>query len=531
MFLIGPFVGASALHASESVDTQVFALDFHTGPQGFVGDFADYPPAHAPIYELTSGHRRLPPPLASKAGLFLSGVNRSDDLFMFFKGPIGGLRPGALYSVTVSLEIATDTPAGCVGVGGAPGESVWIKAGVTAVEPRPILKGSYLRMNIDVGNQSNGGAQARVLGNIANSRRCEQSSEWELKSFSDRPMPEPIAVPADGRVWLLFGTDSGFESRTEIYFTRASVTFTPIGTSERGRCSEHFVTARAIRTRDQLPAFVHCAAEFSLTHGETEARRAFNEDARWKHGQVHLFVHGLASPEHHSVTHVFPLDPSREGTVPGQSIDEFGTDFSFEMHRILQLVDEGWIYYSSMNPTTGVRQLNSAYLMKIPWNGKQAAIGATLHSPDLPGSCAPEEVNAASVENAASDEALRVFVRCAAIRVEKLGYFAWPELTQDPRWKHGSIFVFGVNAKTGIVKFSGSESMFPMSGRIPELFGGRDMVRLSAEFGEAFWYYQGISTQTGDLEPSTVFVKLVRMWGLPLLVGSGYSRSGVRQSQ
>ena len=135
----------------------------------------------ADIYELTSDHRALPPPLAPEPALFISGVNRSDDLFMFFKGPVDGLSPGARYDVTVSVEIATDVPAGCVGVGGAPGESVWVKVGATAVEPVPVRHGTYLRMNIDVGNQSAGGSEGVVLGNVANSRRCEQSRQWERK--------------------------------------------------------------------------------------------------------------------------------------------------------------------------------------------------------------------------------------------------------------------------------------------------------------------------------------------------------------
>ena len=107
----------------------------------------------------------------------------SDDLFMFFKGQIDGLVPGARYAAAVSVEIATDTPAGCFGIGGAPGESVWIKVGATAIEPLPVLEGTYLRMNIDIGNQANGGDHAVVLGDIANSRRCEQSPQWERKSF------------------------------------------------------------------------------------------------------------------------------------------------------------------------------------------------------------------------------------------------------------------------------------------------------------------------------------------------------------
>ena len=122
--LIGALGGSALSHPSEPADASTFTLDFNRGPQGFVGGFADYPPADSAIYELTSDYRTLPPPLESQSGLFLSGVNRSDDLFMFLKGPISGLLPGALYMVTVSLEIATNTPAGCLGVGGSPGESV-----------------------------------------------------------------------------------------------------------------------------------------------------------------------------------------------------------------------------------------------------------------------------------------------------------------------------------------------------------------------------------------------------------------------
>ena len=226
--LICAFIQGCSGHPAGPSDALTFSFDFSRGPQGFVAGFADYPPLHADSYELTSDYRALPPPLAARSALFISGVNRSDDLFMFFKGPVDGLVPGARYGVTVDIEIASDTPAGCVGVGGAPGESVWIKAGATAVEPLPIRDGSYLRMNIDVGRQSNSGAQAVVLGNIANSRSCEQPRQWERKSLAGRTTPMAISVPADGRAWLLFGADSGFESRTEIYFTRAAVTFTPI---------------------------------------------------------------------------------------------------------------------------------------------------------------------------------------------------------------------------------------------------------------------------------------------------------------
>ena len=226
--LVAAMLGGCSGNPTAPTDGLTFTFDFSRGPQGFVAGFADYPPGDADIYELTSDHRPLPPPLASDSALFISGVNRSDDLFMFFKGPVDGLLPGARYDVTVGVEIATDVPAGCLGVGGAPGESVWVKAGATAVAPLAIRDGSYLRMNVDVGNQSAGGSQGVVLGDVANSRRCEQPRQWERKSFEGRLIPASIEIPSSGRAWLFFGVDSGFEARTAIYFLRADAAFRPI---------------------------------------------------------------------------------------------------------------------------------------------------------------------------------------------------------------------------------------------------------------------------------------------------------------
>ena len=224
----GAVLGGCSGAPSAPTEVLTFDFDFSRGPQGFTAGFADYAAGDEAFHELTSDYRALPAPLGPRSALFLSGVNRSADLFMFYKGAVGGLPPGARYRVSVGLEIATDTPAGCAGIGGAPGEAVWIKAGATAREPLPIIAGAYLRMNVDIGNQSAGGAQAVVLGDVANARRCEQPLEWERKSFPSRATPEPLLVPPDGRAWLLFGADSGFEGRTAIYFTRASVTFTPL---------------------------------------------------------------------------------------------------------------------------------------------------------------------------------------------------------------------------------------------------------------------------------------------------------------
>ena len=64
-----------------------------------------------------------------------------------------------------------------------------------------------------------------MLGDVANSRRCEQSREWERKSFEGRRVPAPVEISPSGRAWLFFGVDSGFEARTGIYFLRAEAAF------------------------------------------------------------------------------------------------------------------------------------------------------------------------------------------------------------------------------------------------------------------------------------------------------------------
>ena len=261
-----------------------------------------------------------------------------------------------------------------------------------------------------------------------------------------------------------------------------------------------------------------------MEHGEEEARRAFNEDERWKAGPTYLFVDAIQPSGRDAMTFVYPPQPLREGMLWGESIDGFGSDYFHELHRILGLVAEGWIYYAFDNPATGRRQPKSSYVIEIDWNGERAAIGAGVYGRDFPGACDPVEVNAAGLAANPSDQRLMEFVRCAALEVESSGYFAAPVLSSDPRWKDGPIYVFGINTETGVVEFSGNPASFATSGRIPELlFGGRDAIESSALFGETFWYYNFNNPATGEAAAKVAFLKLVRAQGVPLLVGSGYN--------
>ena len=299
----------------------------------------------------------------------------------------------------------------------------------------------------------------------------------------------------------------------------------PVGPAAAGpSCADNFVTAAAVRTQSELQAFVQCAAEYVNEHGEEEAQRAFNEDARWKSGPTYVFVDEVEPSGETAVAHVFPPDPAREGSVWGTSIDSFGSDYYYELHRILSAVDEGWIYYAFNNPATGRSQPKSSYVMEIDWNGDRAAIGAGIYARDFPGACDPSEVNAADLAANPGDRRLQELVRCAALEVEAAGYFAGPVLSSDPRWKHGPIYIFGISPETGVVEFSGSPASFAVSGRAPQLlFDGRNMYQAAALFGELFAYFNFNNPATGQVEPKVGFYKLVRAQGVPLLIGSGYN--------
>lgn len=211
-------------------DTRTFAFDFARSAEEWTPGFSDYPPAWEPQMELVAEHRPLPPPLdGTRGGLFISGNNFSADLFMFWKRRVDGLRSDRSYAVEFTVEFATDVPKGVGGIG-RPDKGVSVKVGVSSAEPT-VVPGpvgecpSYLYcLTIDKGNQSQGGTDAVVIGTVGNLSGTET---WELKELRSEPGSLTITPSPTGAVWLLVGTDSGFEGRTSLYYTRIIAILTP----------------------------------------------------------------------------------------------------------------------------------------------------------------------------------------------------------------------------------------------------------------------------------------------------------------
>jgi hypothetical protein len=204
---------------------QQIAFSFQRSTMGFAPIFADLPQDANETYEIESAWERLPAPLESRVGIRLTGHNRSDDLAMLIARPIAGLEPNALYRVELEAELASNVPQGCAGVGGSPGESVYLKLGVSSIAPAalPVQEGpeTMLRLNIDYGVQSQDGADAIVVGDMttgAPASQCPQS-DWELKTISTHGRHFGGRTDAQGRLWVLAGTDSAFEGLSTVYFT------------------------------------------------------------------------------------------------------------------------------------------------------------------------------------------------------------------------------------------------------------------------------------------------------------------------
>ena len=203
-----------------------FTYLFNSDAQGWTAGFADLPVDHdQQFFELDSVHRQLPDGLHQSRGMFMQGHNRSADLFMYLKRRVDGLQPNTTYDVSVSLDLATNVQAGLFGIGSAPGEGVSVKAGASTVEPTAAEgDNQHLRMNIDKGNQSQGGEDMVVIGNVAHSEVT--GSEHRLKTLDNAEQPLSVETDGNGRVWLIVGTDSGFEGLTAIYYARIAYTLT-----------------------------------------------------------------------------------------------------------------------------------------------------------------------------------------------------------------------------------------------------------------------------------------------------------------
>jgi hypothetical protein len=223
--LFGAVAGCGGANAPD-IRSRSFTFDFNNGNEGWNADFADLPSNYnQATYELGVSHAELPSPVpVVRRGIRIQGHNRSDDLFMFLKRKVTGLLPLRTYRVTYTVEFLSNAPESSFGIGGGPGSAVIVKAGATNFEPKATVdsRDGYLRLNADKGNQSAGGANLKVLGSIG---IPGDQAVYTFKTLNGVTAPVTVTADSAGSVWLVLGTDSGYEGLTALYYTAMTASF------------------------------------------------------------------------------------------------------------------------------------------------------------------------------------------------------------------------------------------------------------------------------------------------------------------
>jgi len=201
-----------------------YQSDFSKSLDGWQGNFVDLPVDYDPeIYELIYEYAELPEEVndAVKFAPMLQGHNRSDDLFMYMTRPLTGLKHQTKYRVSFDIVIASNVPTGLGGIGGAPAESVFFKAGVATQKPEPVISSdNYYRLNVSQGSQSNDGKDAIVLDHIGVDI---MDIKYKLKTLNNQYKTFEFTTGDSDQVWILVGTDSGFEGLTRLYIPKVGV--------------------------------------------------------------------------------------------------------------------------------------------------------------------------------------------------------------------------------------------------------------------------------------------------------------------
>lgn len=216
--------GGAGTSGSGGSGTVRVTSDFTSDTEGWQGAFSDYPQGEETFYELEWRQEALPASLGPGGGILMGGNNHSDDLFTYLARRITGLVPSTAYALDVTVLIGSNAPSDCGGIGGSPSKSVFFKIGGSPIEPASSLDSDgFLRLNLDKGQQSAGGTDMKVVGDIGNTLLCPDDT-YQAKTLSLTGFG--VQSAADGSVWVIVGTDSGFEGITELYYDRISLTLT-----------------------------------------------------------------------------------------------------------------------------------------------------------------------------------------------------------------------------------------------------------------------------------------------------------------
>ena len=211
---------------------RVLRYTFNQESHGWIPGLCDYT-LDATQLQFKAEVRQLPPNFQSDLrAYYLQSHNTPDDLFMFLKKELSaseGVEPNRTYGVSIHVGFLSNAPSGSAGIGGSPGASVVLKAGVSLLEPVAILDRErlYVRLNLDKGDQIESGRDLQVVSAIENGRPPQADQPYVYLERVHH-FPAPVQTDRRGVLWITVGAESGFEGLTGIYFYEIIVTLRPL---------------------------------------------------------------------------------------------------------------------------------------------------------------------------------------------------------------------------------------------------------------------------------------------------------------
>jgi hypothetical protein len=209
----------------ESGDTLTYTFQFENGKEEWESFFSDYPEGEEELYELDFERTGLPAPLDHDTySLKLSGKNHSDDLLSIIYRKFSGLKPNTKYKVTFDVDMASIAPTNSFGVGGSP-DLAFGAGGINEAPANSVDDQNHNRPNFESALQSGeSNAVFKVLGRIGVK---DDNTEWTMINRNNKKSAITLETNEAGELWLMLGTDSGFEATTTLYFKKITIRLTP----------------------------------------------------------------------------------------------------------------------------------------------------------------------------------------------------------------------------------------------------------------------------------------------------------------
>jgi len=212
---------ASSCTAEPDNDVSVFnsSYDFNDSSYGWSGGAADYNLKDTANIKFDLTYATVPERIApARHSLKLSGSTKGDYLTMFIKKQITGLRPETEYTLAFDVELVCDADS-------IAGQTIILKAGATASEPRTIERDQRYRLNIDNGVYGENGVDMIVIDTV---RVNSAMNEYGIVQSGDAPS-KYVYVKAqadvDGSLWVIVATESSGFGRSIVYYTKVGITF------------------------------------------------------------------------------------------------------------------------------------------------------------------------------------------------------------------------------------------------------------------------------------------------------------------